>query len=207
MTGLLGFFGLATRLDNRIYDLALHSRTPPAPSDVVVVTIDRSSLFELGRFPWSRRLRARLIDRLNEARAAGVAFDIALRRARLGESLRGRGVRQGDPVPMGRSSCRCSPTCASAASYRGDPPPATADQDQVGLGHVELEVDPDGVVRKIRPTTGLPSNQRPYLVAALLERAVKSGGYRADPRPAAPDPCCSTSWTLIPFSARTASTA
>ncbi|MCB1969902.1 MAG: CHASE2 domain-containing protein [Geminicoccaceae bacterium] len=203
MTGLLGFFGLATRLDNRIYDLALHSWTPPAPSDVVVVTIDESSLFELGRFPWSRRLHARLIDRLNEAGAAGVAFDIIFAEPDW-ENLSGdeefaRAIRSYGPVVM---------PVFTDVRVGGQLPEEIRPLPRlikagVGLGHVELEVDPDGVVRKIRPTTGLPPNQRPYLVAALLERAVKSGGYRADLDPLRPDSLLlDESWTLIPFSAR-----
>ncbi len=47
-----------------------------ASGDIVVVKIDNESLREVGRWPWPRRVYAPLLDRLNEAGAKRVFFDI-----------------------------------------------------------------------------------------------------------------------------------
>jgi adenylate cyclase len=48
----------------------------PASPDVVIVAIDDASLERLGRWPWSRAVIARLVDRLVAADAAVIGFDI-----------------------------------------------------------------------------------------------------------------------------------
>lgn len=52
-------------------------RGPLAPtSKIAIVAIDNKSLVELGRFPWSRTVFAQLTDRLSQAGAKGVVFDV-----------------------------------------------------------------------------------------------------------------------------------
>ena len=61
----------------KLYDLRFHLRgTVAAPDKVVIAAIDEQSLARLGRWPWSREVMARLVDRLTEANAAVVAFDV-----------------------------------------------------------------------------------------------------------------------------------
>ncbi len=67
------------RVALRVEDTKFHVRTllgaDPEPSEnVVVVAVDERSVNELGRWPWSRKVMARLIDNLSEARV--VAVDI-----------------------------------------------------------------------------------------------------------------------------------
>ena len=47
-----------------------------APDDVVILAIDEASLEEIGTFPWTRDVYARLIDKLVGYGAKAVAFDI-----------------------------------------------------------------------------------------------------------------------------------
>jgi len=47
-----------------------------AGAPVVVVDIDEESIARLGQWPWPRSLLARLVDRLGEAGAAAIAFDV-----------------------------------------------------------------------------------------------------------------------------------
>ncbi len=61
----------------------------PASTDVVIVAIDDASLEQLGRWPWSRPLVARLLDRLVAADAAVVGFDIVQSEATVDHSLEG----------------------------------------------------------------------------------------------------------------------
>ncbi|NND97411.1 MAG: CHASE2 domain-containing protein, partial [Pirellulaceae bacterium] len=45
-------------------------------SNIVIVSIDSESLAELRQWPWPRSLHARLLDRLREAGAQRVFYDI-----------------------------------------------------------------------------------------------------------------------------------
>ncbi len=51
-------------------------RTLSAPTKVMVLDIDEDSLLRLGQWPWPRDLMAQLLDRLREAGAATVVFDV-----------------------------------------------------------------------------------------------------------------------------------
>ncbi|MBW2496406.1 MAG: adenylate/guanylate cyclase domain-containing protein [Deltaproteobacteria bacterium] len=64
-------------LELRTYDLRMRSRGPIAPSDAVVMAlIDEQSLDVEGRWPWPRSRMAALVDRLSEAGARVIAFDV-----------------------------------------------------------------------------------------------------------------------------------
>jgi adenylate cyclase len=70
--------GLIEQLDRIIYDARLRL-TMPGRGDprIVILDIDEKSLGEIGRWPWSRNVMARLVDRLFEQYGvAVVGFDI-----------------------------------------------------------------------------------------------------------------------------------
>ena len=75
---LLMVSGVATPLDDALYDA--HARfwgyTPS--NDVVIVAIDAKSLDAIGRFPWPRSVYAQLIDRLSADGVRGIGMDITL---------------------------------------------------------------------------------------------------------------------------------
>src|SRR5579859_3873932 len=43
---------------------------------VAIVDIDEASLKEIGQWPWPRTIMARLVDKLHQAGAAAIAFDV-----------------------------------------------------------------------------------------------------------------------------------
>jgi adenylate cyclase len=70
--------GLISQLDNIIYDTRL-KLTMPGRGDarIVILDIDEKSLGEIGRWPWSRNVMARLMDKLfDQYRIALVGFDV-----------------------------------------------------------------------------------------------------------------------------------
>ncbi|MEO8143264.1 MAG: adenylate/guanylate cyclase domain-containing protein [Betaproteobacteria bacterium] len=70
--------GFIHQLDNIIYDARLRL-TMPGTGDarIVILDIDEKSLAEIGRWPWSRNVMARLMDRLFDQYAVSVvAFDV-----------------------------------------------------------------------------------------------------------------------------------
>ena len=61
-----------------IYDSTLSAFMRPPSSDVVIIAIDDASLASLGRWPWSRRTHAALVDRAREAGARAMMMDLIL---------------------------------------------------------------------------------------------------------------------------------
>ena len=70
--------GFINQLDSIIYDARLRL-TMPGRSDprIVILDIDEKSLGEIGRWPWSRNVMARLMDKLfDQYKVAQVGFDV-----------------------------------------------------------------------------------------------------------------------------------
>jgi adenylate cyclase len=66
------------RQDTIIADLRMRLEPPQLDRRIVIVDIDARSLGEVGRFPWSRNVLARLVDQLaGRYHAAAVGFDIS----------------------------------------------------------------------------------------------------------------------------------
>lgn len=148
---ILGISSLAppVRADNLFYDLVLRLNPPPANPRILIVAIDNKSLAELGRWPWSRAIHARLADRLTLAGPAAVGYDVLFPEpsadvgadAALAAAV-ARNGRMALPViievpgPDGAPAMRVPPIAPLAASARV-------------LGHVVTRPDRDGVVRGI----------------------------------------------------------
>jgi adenylate cyclase len=64
-------------LEDKTLDLrfTLRGKTTPGP-ETVIAAIDEKSISKLGRFPWSRSVWARVVDRLTDEGAAAVVFDV-----------------------------------------------------------------------------------------------------------------------------------
>lgn len=177
------------RLDYQLLDLFQRVPQRTAPADVVLVTIDDSSLAEIGRWPWPRSVHAELIDRLMSAGARAVALDIAFVEpsveaddVRLAQALRASGrvvlpvlhEQEASGAPVERLPV--APIAAAAAA----------------LGHVDVEVDPDGLARSVFLEAGLGRPVWPSLPLALLrldaEAAPQNLPGEVDPDPTEPAP-------------------
>jgi adenylate cyclase len=64
-------------IELKLYDLKFLYRgvKPPAP-EIVLVAVDDASVKQVGRWPWSREVMARLISRIKESQARVVGLDI-----------------------------------------------------------------------------------------------------------------------------------
>jgi EAL domain-containing protein (putative c-di-GMP-specific phosphodiesterase class I)/CHASE2 domain-containing sensor protein len=71
--GLVGFGELA---EDKLRMSRNNFHPHSASGDIVLVTIDDRALREVGRWPWPRRRHAELVDRLTEAGAKRIFFDI-----------------------------------------------------------------------------------------------------------------------------------
>jgi adenylate cyclase len=67
---------LLDQLELKTYDMRLRSLPRSAPQHVTIAAIDEKSLARIGRWPWSRGTWAELVQRLDQAGARVIAFDI-----------------------------------------------------------------------------------------------------------------------------------
>lgn len=76
---ILGFLPttLIDRIDLFVYDMRMRVQQPALDPRIVIVDIDEKSLDEVGRWPWSRDVVARLVDQLAQHyKARTIAFDV-----------------------------------------------------------------------------------------------------------------------------------
>jgi PAS domain S-box-containing protein len=162
-------YGLFWRIDLDLYDASLPTRA--APADVVIVAIDDASIAQIGRWPWRRAVHAALLDQLRALSARAVAFDILMTEpdptSAANDAALATAMSQGPPTilpllvrfPRGKGPIAEElpiPVLARAAA---------------AIGHVNVEVDPDGMVRSVFLHEGLGKPNRSYLATALLETA------------------------------------
>ncbi len=155
--------------DHVIYDTHLKQWSHPAPDDIVIIAIDKQSLAKFGRWPWSRQIHARLIDILHQAGSKAVALNIIFSEAdqsdfqadiSLANALRQHGgvvlpvLAEQDHLSARLTETLPIPMLANAAAR---------------LGHVDMELDEDGVNRHIFLKAGLGTPKWPQLALAMLE--------------------------------------
>ena len=160
------------RIDALIYDVATRMSAGAAPPDIVIAAIDERSLEAFGRWPWPRSLHADLVDRLTEAGARAVVFDVAFAEPGPDDDVLAAALRRNgrvvlpvlfeQPVPGGRptETLPAGPLAAAAAA----------------LGHVDIELDDDGLARTAYLKAGMGRPSWSFLALAALEAAGESPG-------------------------------
>src|SRR4051794_26077232 len=68
--------GVLEQVESDSVDARFMLRDPPAPKGIVVAEIDDKSIDELGVWPLSRRLHAKAVDRLHDAGARLIVYDV-----------------------------------------------------------------------------------------------------------------------------------
>ena len=139
------------------------ARAHPASGEVVIVEMDARSLARIDRWPWPRRNHAALIDRLHEAGARSIAFDVdfsSLSNPRDDGALAGALQRAGGsvilPVLRQRESSQSSNYVESI--------PAAPFRDNAFLASVNIAPGADGYIRQMPPISspsGRPESTAP----------------------------------------------
>lgn len=179
--GLASSQGWLWRIDGVLYDAALSFRPLSPDDDVIIVAIDDRSLAEIGHWPWNRAVHAALLERLTQAGAKVVALDIILHEPAhdhvLGDAALVKAIAEHGRVVL--------PVTHTSYAARGDgeglPVPYFAEV-AAALGHVHIELDPDGIARSIYLWEGMHTPHYPQLALAALTLASPQQA-RAYPRP------------------------
>lgn len=164
-----------TRIDNVLYDVLARVSARPADPNILMVDIDDRSLAELGAWPWPRDLHARMIDRLGQAGAKTIVYDVLF--SEPGDPAQDQALGQA----IERSGKVYLPqflTSAGADAPRrvvGSIPAIAKGAAGAGLAHVRF--DDDGVVRRMAPFETDGANLAPDLMT-VVHRATHPVGAR-----------------------------
>ncbi|MDR2872700.1 MAG: CHASE2 domain-containing protein [Xanthomonadaceae bacterium] len=156
------------RTDAWFYDMIVGHLSPPVDERIVVIAIDQKSLTELGRWPWSRRIHAHLIDNLTEAGVHGIALDLLLPEPTNSDlesdRLLAQAIRRNGNVVLPVSA---EPYQLNSPGIELLPTPELARTAK--LGHSDIALDADDVARSVFLYGGLGSPRWPSLALALWE--------------------------------------
>ena len=181
------------RLDQTLYDQFLTSIDQPRRDDIIIIAIDDLSLQQLGRWPWSRQVHARLLDVLAPSKPRAVGLDVILNEPEITLPKlipAANGAPSGPPaqpaiveadgldIGVGDAALRAAlgnigsvvlPVVISnpgTGLAAGLPIPRLAEK-AAALGHINLEHDSDGVVRSVFLKEGLAKTLWPHFAVAL----------------------------------------
>ncbi len=159
-----------------IYD-SMHALLVDENSEqIVIVAIDDKSLQQLGRWPWSREVHTRFLQQLQTVGVKAVGFDI------LFPEHEADGVDQAfaDEIKkMGNIVLAMSPEMNTQGGISSESLPipvlaAAADR----IGHVDFELEIDGICRSIYLYAGLGNAHWPAFSYALYQSAFRKSFER-----------------------------
>ncbi|MDX1695890.1 MAG: CHASE2 domain-containing protein, partial [Ketobacteraceae bacterium] len=183
------WWGWADTLNKLVYDQLLRLRPADPPGDVIIIAVDEYSLSHVGEWPWSRRYHAKLIDILTSAGVRAIGFDVVFAEPNPldpeGDAAFVRAIRANGKVVL--------PVYIDRTQLGGQlievlPHPMFAEHAR--MGHVNTELDRDGIVRRFYHYEGIGDAFWPHFATVVAELA---GGYRQ------PDPASITDKPASPL--------
>jgi EAL domain-containing protein (putative c-di-GMP-specific phosphodiesterase class I)/CHASE2 domain-containing sensor protein len=144
-------------------------RLHPASGSVVIAEIDEKSIAAIARWPWPRRVHAAVVDRLREAGARSIAFDVDF------SSPSAPGEDQLFAAALERAGGTIilpvfsqAPSTGSDATVDSAPKPILADH--AFLAAANVRPGADGMLRRMFYGRNIAGAPRPSLAAMLAER-------------------------------------
>jgi signal transduction histidine kinase/CHASE2 domain-containing sensor protein len=151
------FLGFFAGMDNHCYDLFFRLRGATEPDNrILIAAIDENTLNRLGRWPLRRIHYARLLERLDKAHIVGL--DILMVEPSEDDTALAAAIRKHGRVILPAyivKPLQIADTVSSLPSHRA--------------GHIHLEQDVDGVVRKVHHTLYAGGRQLPSLASVIYE--------------------------------------
>ena len=143
----IAFWRGTEAFDNLLYDQISAANRSPADSDILLVTIDDTSLAAIGKWPWNRSVHAQMMENLQAARPRSILLDVLLSEAGNvdGDAALAKAMEGKNPVILPihfvtpGSDGHAYDTTLPAAPF------ATAAH---AMGHVNVAFDSDGIVRR-----------------------------------------------------------
>ena len=143
-------------LDNLLYDASLPLLFRQTGSEIVIIAIDEHSLHELGRWPWSRRFHADLINRLSDAGARAIGLDIIFAEPDKldpeADQLLAKAISDDGHVVL---PVFPEPLNSAGGGLQASLPMPELAKQAASLGHVDFTADKDGKTRHVYLETGI----------------------------------------------------
>ncbi|RDV06462.1 CHASE2 domain-containing protein [Sphingorhabdus pulchriflava] len=133
--------------DNLLFDRLSTLSRPPADQNILIVTIDERSLKALGKWPWPRKYHAELLTKVDEAKPRSILLDLLLSEPsnEQDDSALAQAMRGSTPVYLPANF----PTPGDdGRNYDIESPFPMLSKEAEGVGHVNVEFDEDGIVRR-----------------------------------------------------------
>ncbi len=180
VTGLyLSYSNALVRVDRFIYDAILTRFTRTPAEDVVIIAIDSESLIRYGQWPWPREIHADLIDKISIGGAKAIGFDIIMsepdRSDRKNDRLLAQALKRSNKVVL---PVFAEHSVSGNGLHLARPVPILAEA-AAGLGHVDFELDADGIVRRTYLKGGIGYPEWSAFALAVLQTA--AGNEREKP--------------------------
>ncbi len=176
------------RSNGLIQDTIAWLHQQPASSDIVIVAVDDASIAAIGRWPWRRALHAQVLEQISRGQPRAIGVDVMFSEEDLDYP--------GDDVLLARAMARSGrvvlPVTRNGLGVVGDAgavttPLAPFAQAAAALGHTQLPMDADGVVRGFYGVEGPLATPRWHM--ALSMHCIGAAGAACQPpenSPAAP---------------------
>jgi CHASE2 domain-containing sensor protein/signal transduction histidine kinase len=178
------------RVDDVLYDVLARANGRPPDASILIVDIDDRSLAELGAWPWSRDVHGAMVDRLNDAGAGTIVYDVLFSQPSpdpAHDRFLGQAIARSGKVYLPQFLQDAG--AGAPPRIVGSTPEIAQGAAGVGLAHVRF--DDDGVVRRMAPFEANGPALSPDLMT-VVHRATRAPGDR--------DPTRSLDQTLlIPF--------
>lgn len=161
--------GWLSGLDDLIYDGLMRQLETPVTDQILVVAVDPRSLSMLGRWPFPRSHHAELLQKISAGSPAAIALDIHFAEPDLqhpeDDERLVRALQESGKVVL--------PVVLEqfgAALQQGESLPIPAlHKAAAALGHVDTELDADGIVRSAFLKAGLDRPRWPALALAMAQ--------------------------------------
>ncbi len=154
------------RVDHLVHDQAMRWRALAPSQDIAIIAIDDASIAAIGRWPWRRALHAQVLRAVSAQAPRAVALDILF-----GEP---DADYPGDDLLLARAITLAGNVVLPVARRGGpvlggtaDVPLARLREAAAQLGHVQVEVDEDGAVRRFFAREGPAEGPWPHVSQAL----------------------------------------
>lgn len=196
---IIAFMPVQTSLENFFYDFFTQKELNHTTDELVIIDIDDKSLEALGRWPWPRYLHAEMIQKLDAEGAAVIGYNIAFvepdNTSNSHDTILKQAIADHGNVIL--------PIFAERGSliypFRGNlAVPGSS------LGHVDVEVDNDGYVRRTYLKAGIDTPQWPAFGLAALHGLSPYSGFLPGTRSPSSRVGISSKWmrdleVLVPF--------
>ena len=177
ITAALGYQNGLPQLDRPLYDQFMRLHWRPANDDIIIVAIDDYSISQLGRWPWRRSLHAQLLNVITQAQPRAIGLDVIMPEP---EPASANSTQENDDIlaqALRASNLVVLPlvTAMNGNAITSLLPIPAFQHSARALGHINLELDADGVVRSVFLKEGQNGVWWPHFALAMAENAGQTG--------------------------------